>query len=365
MQPYPQRHINMGLKKLVKGENAIPEIGKLSAAIGSRALIIGGPTALSLTSKTIKRSMDDAGLPCFIEEYRGFCSKQSIQTIQDKAKQLKADLIITVGGGALMDTGKAVGYFTQIPVITIPTIAATCAAWAPVSVLYDNEHYPDGGMDTYAPEYVICDPNIIMNAPKRYIAAGLGDSLAKWPELGTAKNPSTCYSVGISLSKHLYYQCLKLAEQFAACDDETTEAMTLAEPIIDNVIMITGLCSELTAGAMVRSDYPLIAHGVDNALLCYSEKAHQFLHGERVSFGLIPHLIICGAPKEQIREVMKFLVTLKLPYQMEDFGLCESDIPGLSSKILAAPGIGVTGVTIKQIEDALHEARSLPWKELL
>lgn len=364
MLQFPQKQINMGIKKLVKSEDALLQVGKLCASIGKRAFIIGGPTALSITAEKIKCSMDEAGLIYHINEYRGFCSINRVQDFVGMAEHWQADMIVAIGGGAIMDTGKAIGYYAHLPVITIPTIAATCAAWAPVSVLYDDEHLPAGGMDTYAPEYVICDYNVLMNAPKRYIAAGLGDSLAKWPELGTAKDPGPSYSAGVALAKHLYYQCLNLADVFAFCDSTAANDIQLGENIVDNVIMVTGLSSELTSGAMVSSDYPLIAHGIDNALLRYSKNTHTFLHGERVSFGLVPHMLICSAPMDRISEVMQFLVKLKLPTRLEDFGIDESDIPGLSMMIFEAPGVGTTGVSVEQIERALYQARSLPWADL-
>ncbi len=360
----PERPINMGLKKMIAEEGAINRIGALAACYGQKAFIIGGTTALSKAIDQLKTTLDEANVSYFIREFKGFCSKKSLEMLQTEALKYGANLLIAVGGGSVMDTVKAVGYWLKLPVITVPTIVATCAAWAPLSVMYTEEHFPDGGLNTYAPEYVICDYSIIKDNPRRFFAAGLGDSLAKWPELGVAGSPTPCYASGVSLAAHIYKECLDLASKFAKHSGPPINDIKLLGAIIDQVVILTGLSSELTSGAMGGSDYPLVAHGVDNALLCYSHKSHEFLHGERVSFGILPHLLISNAPKVRVEETMRFLVTLGLPTKLEDFGLSESDIPHLSQKIYDAPGISNTGVKIETIVRALEETRLLPWDSI-
>ncbi|EPR3265448.1 oxidoreductase, partial [Klebsiella pneumoniae] len=70
-----------------------------------------------------------------------------------------------------------------VPLVAIPTIAATCAAWTPLSVWYSDagqalnfEIFDDANF------LVLVEPRIILNAPAEYLLAGIGDTLAKWYE---------------------------------------------------------------------------------------------------------------------------------------------------------------------------------------
>jgi hypothetical protein len=46
--------------------------------------------------------------------------------------------VIGVGGGALLDSAKVLARRLGVPLVAIPTIAATCAAWTPLSVWYSD-----------------------------------------------------------------------------------------------------------------------------------------------------------------------------------------------------------------------------------
>ncbi len=69
--------------------------------------------------------------------FSGHCSESDVAQLVAEAGDDRA-VVIGVGGGALLDTAKAVARRLGLPVVAIPTIAATCAAWTPLSVWYND-----------------------------------------------------------------------------------------------------------------------------------------------------------------------------------------------------------------------------------
>ncbi|MBF0529361.1 MAG: iron-containing alcohol dehydrogenase [Deltaproteobacteria bacterium] len=125
--------------RYVQGAGAINEIGTHAARMGTKALVTGGKTALKVTSAPIAASLEGAKCGCHIEHFNGECCDKEINRLVAVAKAQGADVIITVGGGKVIDTGKAVAHEMKIPVIVVPTIAATDAPCSALSVVY-SEH---------------------------------------------------------------------------------------------------------------------------------------------------------------------------------------------------------------------------------
>ncbi|VTN14910.1 Glycerol dehydrogenase [Raoultella terrigena] len=69
--------------------------------------------------------------------FKGHCSESDVVRLVHEAGEDRS-VVIGVGGGALLDTAKAVARRLALPVVAIPTIAATCAAWTPLSVWYND-----------------------------------------------------------------------------------------------------------------------------------------------------------------------------------------------------------------------------------
>ena len=93
-------------------------------------------------------------------------SMSNIRNLAHQALQNKADIILAVGGGKALDTGKAVAAECGLQVITIPTIAATCAAVTPLTVLYnDKGEFERNLLLNDCPVGIVVDTSIILNTP--------------------------------------------------------------------------------------------------------------------------------------------------------------------------------------------------------
>ena len=69
--------------------------------------------------------------------FTGHCSERDVAGLVQASGDDRA-VVIGVGGGALLDSSKVLARRLGVPLVAIPTIAATCAAWTPLSVWYSD-----------------------------------------------------------------------------------------------------------------------------------------------------------------------------------------------------------------------------------
>ena len=116
-----------------------------------------------------------------MEIFGGECSEKEIRKHQNALGQ--SDIVIGIGGGKTLDTAKAISFYSNIPVIIVPTAASTDAPCSRLSVIYTDQ----GTFDHYLPlnknpDMVIMDTEVIAKAPVRFLMAGIGDALATYYE---------------------------------------------------------------------------------------------------------------------------------------------------------------------------------------
>ncbi|MBZ4346334.1 iron-containing alcohol dehydrogenase, partial [Mycobacterium tuberculosis] len=69
--------------------------------------------------------------------FTGHCSERDVAGLVQASGDDRA-VVIGVGGGTLLDSAKVLARRLGVPLVAIPTIAATCAAWTPLSVWYSD-----------------------------------------------------------------------------------------------------------------------------------------------------------------------------------------------------------------------------------
>ena len=126
--PIREKSFRIGCGRYLQEAGILATLGAEVCRLGTSALIVGGKTALSITSDTIKTSLDGASVRYRIAEHRGTCNDEDAQTLATLAKKEGYDVIVGVGGGVIMDFSKMVAHFADAPLINVPTSAATCAA---------------------------------------------------------------------------------------------------------------------------------------------------------------------------------------------------------------------------------------------
>jgi glycerol dehydrogenase len=300
-------------------------------------MIFGGKTALAKTQEKIWASLNQAGVRVTATEwYGGESSRRNIDALVEKARQNKAEVLIAVGGGKALDTGKLVAQETGLPVITIPTIAATCAAMTPVSVVYTDEgEFVEMVTFKNCPAGMVIDTEVILNSPLRWLAAGMGDTLAKWYEYRVSIQcvPQNSLTLGALASGKL---CYDLVERFGGEARQALEQGEFNEALdstVDAIILHAGIASIL-GGEKIRS---AAAHGFYNGLTKIPA-AHQAGHGTVVGYGNLFLLALEDRSDEEIIEAITIAERCAVPTTLAQIIiLSEEELHTVARAILLTP----------------------------
>ena len=111
------------------------------------------------------------------------CCYEDISRVKNIILNNKNDSVIAAGGGKVLDSGKYIADCLNIPCITVPLSASTCAGWTALSNIYtkSGQFIKDFALGS-CPKILVYDHKFIQTAPKRTLASGVADALAKWYE---------------------------------------------------------------------------------------------------------------------------------------------------------------------------------------
>lgn len=351
--------------RYIQGAEAINDIGGHAGQLGRTALVIGGGTALSLCGEAINASLARAGIGCCREKFGGVSSRSEIGRLAALAADTGADLIVALGGGAAIDAAKAVSHELELPVIVVPTTAATDAPCSALAVIYSDE----GVFERYLhlrrnPDCVLVDTALIAASPAKFLVAGMGDALAAFWETGTCirsgRGNAFCGgdtpTLAVQALSRLCYDTLRRHGPAAKVAAERQTVTPDLEAVVEAAILVSGLCSENGGHAG--------AHAIHNGLTTLAAARHR-LHGEKVAFGLLAQLVLEGHPASVIREVQEFCRAVGLPVRLADLDIGDPTADDLRRVAEAATAPGETihatwfPVTAAMVADAIRAADDL------
>lgn len=317
--------------------------GELIAAWGRRALICGGRNALNAAEEPLVKSLARGEISWGEHRFTGECSPENIGKVKARAQELNADLMIGVGGGKSLDTAKAAAAEMGIPVVCIPTIAATCAASTALSVTYNEDGtFRKSIILPRNPCLVLVDPLMIANAPEEYMRAGVMDSIAKWYE-GRAivpgiANPDIHTLEAISLAEVLYNGLRRHALKAVTSVMQRSVDDSLIQTL-DMVLLLTGVIQSIAKGTL----FTAIAHCVHNGLTLI-EESHALLHGIKVGYGIVVQCHVEKRPPAEFEDVVSFFGELGLTPSLKGLGLPYSPeiIANVAQRAANDPNLGPT-----------------------
>jgi glycerol dehydrogenase len=265
-----------------------------------------------------------------VELFNGECCEEEIERLRLIIKDKQVDVLIGMGGGKAIDTAKIAADRTGIPVVIVPTIAASDAPCSGCAVTYTTEGvFAAVQYQKMNPAAVLVDMDIIAAAPTRYLVSGMGDALATWFEARSCvqtQSVNECGGLstlaGLHIARLCYETLLKYGYQ-ARVSSENHVVTQALNYITEANILLSGIGFESSGLAA--------AHGIHNGLTAL-EETHSYYHGEKVAFGVLAGLLLTAAPPEEIEQVFSFCREVGLPMTFGDIGLKNPD----RSKLLKA-----------------------------
>lgn len=323
--------------QVIRGAGVLANCHDIFAQVGQRPLIVGGRQAIAVAEKSLKTALGDAyGDP---QLSHPDCSEAVLDRLGRVVEDRRADYLIAVGGGKALDTGKLVAQRSSLPVVTVPTTGATCAAWTALSNVYSDQGAFQYDVPLNRPPVaLILDYDLIRTAPPRTLVAGIGDALAKWYEASVSSGHSCQTLVIAAVQQARVLRDLLLQRSLEALEQPGSPVW---QEVVDATVLLAGVIGGL-GGAQCRT---VAAHAVHNGLTHVPE-AHDTLHGEKVAYGILVQLRLeemvggnqLAATARQ--QLLKFYQSLGLPCQLSDLGLAEVSLAALqtAAEIACQPG---------------------------
>ena len=233
-----------GAGRYLQEAGALNLLGGEVARLGKKALVIAGPRAWAATEGKAEKSLKDAGVEFELSLYPDQNTYERAKEHALQALTTGCQVIVGVGGGRIMDQAKATAHFAgDLPIVEVPTSIATCAAFAPLSVMYTAEGASLGSLRyDHEVNAIVMDMDVICKEPPRYAASGIMDGMAKMIEIQNGRSEILLDDVSIGLftaytiAEMAYHVYEKEAHQ--ACHDIAEGKLTKA---VEDIAYLNGL----------------------------------------------------------------------------------------------------------------------------
>lgn len=343
--------------QVLRGDWALAQSGEAIARLGQRPLVVGGQSTLAAFTLQLQPVLEQQQLSSCVASYSPDCSEASLASLQEAVAKHQADFIIGIGGGKALDTAKLLAHQCKLPIVTVPTSAATCAAWTALSNIYSDEgaFQYDVALDR-CPDLLILDYSLIQTAPQRTLVAGIGDALAKWYEASVSSGSSPVTLIIAAVQQARVLRDILFQKSVDALREPGSEAW---REVVDATVLLAGVIGGL-GGAQCRT---VAAHAVHNGLTHISA-AHNALHGEKVAYGILVQLRLeemlasnqLAALSRQ--QLLKFYSEIGLPQTLNDLGLGNITLAQLrqAAEIACRPGSDIHRLPFPVLPEQLMAA---------
>ena len=306
------------------GPEAYRQIEKQCHIYGKKAVVVGGKKAMAAAKDKLLAAVKDTGIEILdFVWFGGECTFNNAKKLEQLEAVRQADMIFAVGGGKAIDTCKLVSIDFEKPYFSFPTIASNCAPTSAVSIVYNEDGTFCKFVHFLEPaKHVFINTEIIANAPKEYLWAGIGDTYAKYYEVSISARGEKLEhfkAMGVQLSRMCMEAMVEHGAQ-ALKDNEQGVASYALEQVALDIIITAGWISLLVAREHTMDYNGGVAHAFFYGLCNLPGFDEDHLHGVVVGFGVLLLLTIDGK-EEECQKLIAFNKTVGLPAKLSEVGL--------------------------------------------
>lgn len=340
----------MELPRIIQiGYGVIKEAGKfLSKFSPEKVLIVSGPIVWAKVNQVVENALREEGFAYHCLQVEHSTIKE-VEWTEKVAREIKADLIVGLGGGRAVDVAKLASYNCGAMFVSMPTSASHDGIASPfASIKGGNRPY---SYTTKPPIGVLADVDLIAQAPQRLLASGCGDLISK---ITAVRDWLLARD-----EKHEYYG--KYAANLALLSAEIvlSEAKGIGSGSKEYVRdLVEALISAGVAAGIAGSSRPcsgaehLFSHALDIIA------PNVGLHGEKCGLGALMMAKLYDLDWERLRDALYYV---HAPLSALELGLNEDQV---AKALVLAPDLRPERYTILHklrlgFEDAKALARAV------
>ncbi len=320
--------------RVLRGPDAWSKSLPLIAALSRRPLLLGRSQPTRALRQQLAADLSHHAIRPQLSNLAHDCCEPDLERLEAETRSGSCDAVLAVGGGKVLDAGKLLAHRLELPCITVPTSAATCAGWTALANVYSPE-----GAFRYdvslkrCPDLLVFDHSLIRQAPARTLVSGIADAMAKWYEASVSSGSSSdgLIQQAVQMARVLRDQLLLDAEAAVADAGQPQEP---ASEVWVRVAEACGLTAGVIGGIGGARCRTVAAHAVHNGLTQLAA-SHRWLHGEKVGFGILVQLRLeelLGGQQlagQARRQLLPLFTRLGIPCSLSDLGLGNASLNDL------------------------------------
>lgn len=254
------------------GKGTLEEIGTyLSEKELKNVVLYFGDGLIDLFGLTVMRGMESAGVE--ILEYREINTTKIDELVEIAfAIDNRAQAVIGLGGGKVIDAAKYAAFLRKLPFVSVPTSASSDGfSSASASLLVEGKRTSVPARLAYG---IIVDTDVIKSAPEKFIYSGIGDMVSKITSLYDWAYED---SLGCTVQNDFSVMIAKKAvNSFVRTPFASIKDDLFLKELIDSLAM-SGIANEIAgSSAPTSGSEHLISHALDKL------SEHPELHGVQV-----------------------------------------------------------------------------------